>query len=125
MFNGEDIKEIIKVGNGESMLANKVVSMKRQVIQLDGSVIDITLHEVKSVPKLWVNFISINKALNNGYHHSNQGLSISLSKGSVFVTFDRVMRTTNCSLSEMILLLNESPVVYNTLSVFLNWDIAV
>jgi hypothetical protein len=39
-----------------------------------------------------------------------------MSKGSVSVAFDRVMRTTNGSVSGVKLLVNESPVVYNTLS---------
>jgi hypothetical protein len=61
-------------------------------------------------------FLEFNKALKNGYHLSNQGLSVCLSKGSVLVTFDRVMRTTNCSVLGIKLLVNKSPVVYNTLS---------
>jgi hypothetical protein len=50
------------------MMATKVESLKCQVIQLDGHGLDITLHEVKFVPKLWVNLFSINKALKNDYH---------------------------------------------------------
>jgi hypothetical protein len=97
LINVEDIKESITVGNRNSMMATKVGNLKCRVIQLDGSGFDITLHEVKFVPKLWINLCIMNKGLKNGYHHSNQGLSIYLSTGSVSVTFDGVMRTTNGS----------------------------
>jgi hypothetical protein len=56
LFNVEDIKEIITVGNGKSMTATKVGSLKYQVIQFDGSGIDMTLYKFKIVHKLWVNF---------------------------------------------------------------------
>jgi hypothetical protein len=74
MFNVEEIKVSITVGNDKSMMATKVGRMKWQVIQLDGSELDIILHEVKFVPELWINLFSINKALKNDYHLSNQGL---------------------------------------------------
>ena len=79
----------------KSMIAAKVGSLKCKVIQVDGSSLDVTLHEVKYVPELWVNLFSINKALKNGFNLSNKGVSICLSKGSASVTFDRVFRTTN------------------------------
>jgi hypothetical protein len=41
MFNMSDIDEKITVGNGNSMTATKVGSLKRCVVQLDGSVLDI------------------------------------------------------------------------------------
>jgi hypothetical protein len=97
LFNVREIKQCITVGNGKSMLATEVGSLKCQDIQLDGSGLDITLREVKLAPKLWINLFSINKSLENDHHLSNQGLSICLSKGSVSVTFDRVIRTTNDS----------------------------
>jgi hypothetical protein len=59
---------------------------------------------------------SIDEALKNGYLLSNQDLSIFLLKGSVLVNFARVMRSTNGSVSGIKLFVNESPVVYNSLS---------
>jgi hypothetical protein len=106
------------VGNGKSMTATKVGSLKCCIIQVDGSGLEITLHEVKYVPELWVNLFSINKALKKGYKLSNKGLSICLSKGAVSVTFDRVLRTANGSVSGIKLSINESPVAYNTISNF-------
>jgi len=67
---------------------------------------------------LWVNLFSINKALKKGYKLSNKGLSICLSKGDVSVTFDRVLRTANGSVSGIKLSIDKSPVAYNTISNF-------
>ena len=113
MFNVKDISEDITIGNGKSMTATKVGSLSCKVIQVDGSSLDVTLHEVKFVPELWVNLFSINKALKNGFKISNKGLSISLSKGSATVTFDRLIRTTNGSVSAIKMSINTPPVAYS------------
>jgi hypothetical protein len=76
LLNVEEIKHSITVGNGKSMIPTKVGSLKFQVIQVDGSGIDLIFHEVKFVPKLWVDFFSIKKAFKNDYILSDQGLSI-------------------------------------------------
>jgi hypothetical protein len=81
------------------MKAIKVGSFKRHVIQLNGSSVNVTLREIKYVPEFWVNLFSISKALKNGFNLSNKGLMISLKKGSVSVTFDRVIKTANGSIS--------------------------
>jgi hypothetical protein len=59
-----DIDEKITVGNGNSMMATKAGSLKRCVVQLDGSVLDITINKVNYVHKLCVNLFSINKVSN-------------------------------------------------------------
>jgi hypothetical protein len=46
-----------------------------------------------------VDLFSISKALKNGFNLSNKGLMISLKKGFVSVTFDRVIETVNGSIS--------------------------
>jgi hypothetical protein len=97
LFDVKDINEKITVGNGESMKAIKVGSLKCHVIQLNGSSVDVTLKGVRYVPELWVNLFSISKALKNGCDLSNKGLMIILKKGSVSVTFDRVIKTVNGS----------------------------
>jgi hypothetical protein len=81
------------------MKAIKVGGLKYHVIQLNGSSVNVTLKEVKYVPELWVNLLSISKALKNGFNLRNKGLIISLKKGSVSVTFDRVIKTVNGSIS--------------------------
>jgi hypothetical protein len=81
------------------MKAIKVGSLKCHVIQLNGSSVNVTLKEVKYVPELRVNLFSISKALKKGFDLSNKGLMISLKKESVSVTFDRVIKTLNGSIS--------------------------
>jgi hypothetical protein len=66
LFNGEEIKDSITVGNGKSMMETKVGSLKFRVTQLDGSGLDITLHEVDFVTEIWVKLLIINKASKNG-----------------------------------------------------------
>jgi hypothetical protein len=51
LLNVEEMKQRITVGDGKSMLATKVGSLKCQDIQLDGSGQDITVHEVKLDPE--------------------------------------------------------------------------
>ena len=47
LFDTREINEEITIGNGKSMIAAKVGSLKCKVIQVDGSSLDVTLHEVK------------------------------------------------------------------------------
>jgi hypothetical protein len=99
LFDFKDINEKITVGYGESMNAIMVESHKCHVIQLNGSSVYVSLKESNYGPELWVNLFRISKALKNGFNLSNKGLMISLKKGSVSVTFDRVIKTVNGSIS--------------------------
>jgi hypothetical protein len=81
LFDVKEICEDITVGNGKTMTATLVGSLKCNVIQLDGPSLVITLQEVKYVPDLWVNPFSLNWALENGFTLRNKDLSICLSKG--------------------------------------------
>jgi hypothetical protein len=112
LFDVKDINEKITVGNDESMMATKVGSLKCNIIQLNGSSVDVTLKEVKYVPELWVNLFNISKALKKGFDLSNKGLTISLKKGSVSVTFDRVIKTVNGSVSGIKMTSYDSSVAY-------------
>ena len=89
----KDINESIKVGNGDTMMATKVGSLKCRTIQVDGSGIDIIFHEVKYVPDLWANLFSVHQALKKGHKISNEDVIISLSKGSSSISFDRIYNT--------------------------------
>jgi hypothetical protein len=61
LFNLWATKPSITVCDGKSMTATKVGSLKFQVIQANGYGLDITLHEVKFIPELWVNFSVLRK----------------------------------------------------------------
>lgn len=112
MFNLKEIAEMITVGNGDSMMATKVGSFRRRVVQLDGSTLDIIINEVKYVPNLYANLFSINKAIKNGFNLSNNGTSICLTKGSASITFDRVINTLCGSISGIKMVCKESSVAY-------------
>jgi hypothetical protein len=88
MFHVQDIDEKVTVGNGNKMVATKVGSLRCHVIQLDGSTLDIVINEVKYLPELCANLFSVKKAIKNGFNLSNEGESISLTKGSSSITFD-------------------------------------
>lgn len=68
IFYLKDIAETITVGYGDIMLATKVGSLRRRVVQLDGSTLDITINEVNDVTTLCANLFSINKAIMNGFN---------------------------------------------------------
>jgi hypothetical protein len=58
MFNFKDIDEKITVGNGEKMLATKVGSIRRHVIQDDGSTLNIIISE-SSIYRTYVPIYSV------------------------------------------------------------------
>jgi hypothetical protein len=93
MFNILDIDEKVTVGNGEKMVATKVGSLRRRVIQVDGSTLDIVINDVKFLPELCADLFRVNKALKNGFKLSNQNENISLTKGSASITFDRIIKS--------------------------------
>jgi hypothetical protein len=94
------------------MTATKVGSLKCLVVQLDGSVLDITINKVKYVPKLCANLFIINKAIQNGFNLSNQGTSIFLTKRSASITFNRVINTLSGTILGIKMIGNEFPVAY-------------
>ena len=93
MFNFKDIEDKIKVGNGNKMVATKAESLKHCIIQLDGTTLDIVISEVKYVSDSCANLLSVNKAIKSGFSTSNEGECITLTKVSVSITFDRVIKS--------------------------------
>ena len=95
LFDVKDVSERITVGNGKTMEATKIGSLRCNVEQVNGKTFQVVLQEVKFVPELWVNLFSINKALKNGFKIGNDDIIIHLSKGSTTLSFDRVLKTKN------------------------------
>jgi hypothetical protein len=62
-----------------------------------------------------LNLFSINKALENGFNHSNVDLSLCLSHGLFSVTFDRVLRAANGFVSGIIRYVYNCHFVYNSI----------
>jgi hypothetical protein len=112
MFSLKDFAETITVGNGNSMTATKVGSLRRCVVQLNGSTLNITINEVNYVPHLCANLFSINKAIKNGFNLRNNGTSIGLAKGSASITFDRIINTLSGSISGIKMVSHQSSVTY-------------
>jgi hypothetical protein len=90
LFDFKDTNEKITVGNGESMKAIKVGSLKYHVIQLNGSSVNVTLKELKYVLDLWVNLkrgsvfvMTVNGSI-SGIKMTTYGPSVAyLAKGSL------------------------------------------
>jgi hypothetical protein len=114
MFNVEEIKESITVYNGKSMMATKVGGLKFLIFQINGCGLYITHYEINFVPKLGVSLFIINKNLKNGCHLSDKCLLIYLSKGTLLIPFEIMMKTTIVYFSGIKLLVNEYPDFYNT-----------
>jgi hypothetical protein len=112
MFNILDIDEKVTVGNGEKMVVTKVGSLRRRVIQVDGSTLDIVINDVKFLPELCANLFSVNKALKNGFKLSNKNENISLTKGSASITFDRIIKSLDGTVSRIKMIHLDSPSAY-------------
>jgi hypothetical protein len=55
----------------------------------------VTLQDVKFVPDLWINLLSIGKALKIGFNLGNDVETIKLMKGNVVTLFDRCLKSKN------------------------------
>jgi hypothetical protein len=113
MFNVQDIDEKATVGNGNNkMLATKVGSLRRRVIQVNGSTLDIVITEVKFLPDLCAKLFSVNNAIKNKFDLSNEGENISLIKGSSSITFDRIIKSLDGTVSGIKMVSLESSSAY-------------
>jgi hypothetical protein len=112
MFNIQDIDEKVTVGNGEKMVATKVGSLRRCVIQVDGSILDIVINDIKFLFEFCANLFSVNKALKNGFRLSNKNENISLTKGSASITFDRIIKSLDGTVSGIKMIYLDSPTAY-------------
>jgi hypothetical protein len=81
------------------MVATKVGSLRRRVIQVKGSTLDIVINDVKFLPELCANLFSVNKELKNGFKLSNKNENISLTKVSTSITFDRIIKSLDGTVS--------------------------
>jgi hypothetical protein len=68
LFEVKDIYKYITVGDGDSMRAAKVGSLKCRVFQPDNSIVKVTLQQVKYIPELCVNLFSFNEALKSDFY---------------------------------------------------------
>jgi hypothetical protein len=94
------------------MKKTKVGSFKHHFVQVDNSIVNVTLKQINYVPGLKSNLFRISKALKNGFDLRNQGLMISLKKESISVTFDGVIKTVNGSISGINMITYDPSVSY-------------
>jgi hypothetical protein len=94
LYNAKEMNENIVIGNGKTMRATTIGSLRRNMIQLDETTTEITIHNVKYVPELYVNLFRVNKALKKEFKISNQGAAISFSKNHISITLDRIYLPT-------------------------------
>ena len=90
MFDMVDHIVDIKVGNSQTMVSTKKGKFKGLAIQKNGQTKDLVLSDVLVVPALWVNLLSITKAIKhpNVELGSKRGL-ITLTMGEDRITFDK------------------------------------
>jgi hypothetical protein len=118
-----DVKEIdesIKIGNGDSMKATKIGNLKYEVTQINGEQFTVTMNDVKYVPSLCVNLLSLNKALKKGFKVSNDGVVVSLNYNHVKLTFDRIIRATDGCVTGVLM----KPILSNNINRFANASIS-
>jgi hypothetical protein len=95
MFDVKQDDSQIQIGDGKYMQATKIGKLNVTAMQKDGTTTRFTLDRVKYVPELHCNLFSLTAAIKNGCQLGNKGLSISLRKGPIAITFDRHVGMTN------------------------------
>jgi hypothetical protein len=84
----------ITVGNSTTMMSSKKGTLTGLVIQQDGCSFNVTLKDVLHVPELWVNFLSLTKAISSkGVQISNVVNLIALNLGSDTLLIDKELFT--------------------------------
>jgi hypothetical protein len=93
LFDYEFISKEITVGNGDTMIAEKIGKLRCYVEQDNGKKVPIVLEGVKYIPDLWINLFSICKALKDGSKIGNVDEIITLTKYDVILEFDTLITT--------------------------------
>jgi hypothetical protein len=70
------------------------------------------INDVNYLPDLCVNLLNVNEAIENGFFFSNEGESISLTKGLSSINFDRIIKGLDGEVSGIKMVSLESPTTY-------------
>ena len=90
MVDLEEWKVEVKVGNSNKMMSALKGTFKGLLIQQDGSTMEISLRDVLYVPDLWVNLLSLTKAIQHpNVSISSKGALITLNAGDNQIIFDK------------------------------------
>jgi hypothetical protein len=76
LYNLQTIHSPVKIGNGKTMMANKMGNMRVHKVQANGDTEAFILQNVKNVPELWVNLLGIPLGFHSGYNIGNVGLNL-------------------------------------------------
>ena len=92
-----DIKKIntrIKIGNGEDLTAEKVGTFRGNIEYANGKSMATTLKDVKYVPNLDCNLLSLTSVMDKGYQLLGTDEELSLKKNNMRIRFDRKLKTS-------------------------------
>ncbi len=93
MVNLVSKKSSVRFGVGDNQPVETVGGRKGQVIQKNGKSQKVTLENFKHVPGLWTNLFSLTNAMKHGWKLNGEGKTLSITKGSKTITFDRTFKT--------------------------------
>ena len=93
MYNQRKISSKLKIGSEEYVDTNIVGGVSGIAIQKDGTKKDITLRNIKYVPRLFYNLISLTTTMNRGFKMTGNGHGITIEKASIPSTFDQRIKS--------------------------------
>ena len=101
MYNIRTDNIPITIGNGNEMKCLKLGDIDLIGLNTDGKEIRITLKNVKYIPKLKFNLISMNYAIEKGFEIKSNKNGILLIRENVQLSFDNKIMTNGASLLSM------------------------
>ena len=93
LINQSKINSKVKIGSGEYVEAQVIGDLRGTVKQLDGTETPIFLTDVKYVPQLFCNLISLTSVLNKGYKMTGNEKGISIQKFNRKYSFDQLIKS--------------------------------
>jgi hypothetical protein len=93
LVNVRMIQSTVKIGNGKVLNASKIGDLPVRCSSKDNGEQTFILQNVRYVPGLMVNLLSIPVALNNGFQIGNEGIHLHLTKEDFKLKFDRIFQT--------------------------------
>ena len=92
-YNQSKISSKLKIGSGEYVDANIRGDVSGIAIQQDGTKKDITLCNVKYIPRLFYKLINLTTTMNRGFKMTRNIDGITIEKASTSYTFDQQIKS--------------------------------
>ena len=93
MYNQRRISSKVKIGSGEYVEANIIGEVSGIVIQKDGTKKEITLRDVKYVPRLFCKLISLTTTTNRRFKMTGNEDGITIQKANTSYRFDQRIKS--------------------------------